>query len=231
MSDFIHIDAADGRFEAYRVLPETTPAPAVVVLQEIFGINADMKQTCGWLASQGFIAVCPDLFWRAAPGLSLSSWSEPEWKRGFELYSAYDRDLGVADVQLTLDACRRMPECSGKVAVMGFCLGGLMTFLTAARGKPDAAVAYYGGDTDRYVGESGNIGTPMLMHLGEEDEFISKAAQQTIRSAVAANPSVRVYSYPGCYHAFARNTGTHYDPGAAHTANARTVEFFRDHLG
>jgi carboxymethylenebutenolidase len=106
MSDFIEVKSGDRSFRAYCVLPEKTPAPVVVVLHEIFGINADMKETCRWLVSRGFIALRPDLFWRDAPGLSLSSWSEPEWKRGLELYQAYDRNVGVADVGLVVDAGR-----------------------------------------------------------------------------------------------------------------------------
>jgi carboxymethylenebutenolidase len=206
MNDYIDINTPDGTFRAYRALPAVTPAPAVVVLQEIFGINADMKETCQWLAGQGFIALCPDLFWRIEPGLSMSSWSESEWKKGFQLYQAYDRDLGVTDIAATMDAGRKLPQATGKAGVMGFCLGGLMTFLIAARQKPDAAVVYYGGETDKYVAESAAIRSPMLMHLAEEDEFIPPPARQKIIESVKDNPQVQVHTYPGCMHAFAAET-------------------------
>lgn len=230
MSDYIDIETTDGSFQAYLVLPSVTPAPAIVVLQEIFGINADLKETCQWLAGEGFIAICPDLFWRAEPGLSLSSFSEAEWQKGLALYQAYDRDLGVEDVAETIDVVRQLPECSGKVAVMGFCLGGLMTFLTAARQDPDAAVEYYGGDTESYLDESDAIETPLLMHLAGDDEFMTKAAQAKIIEAVKDNPNVQVFTYPGCSHAFARNHGAHYDADAAVLAHSRTIGFLSEQL-
>jgi carboxymethylenebutenolidase len=201
-----------------------------VVLQEIFGVNADIRATCDELAVNGFIAVAPDLFWRDAPGLDLNSWSESDWKQGLALYQAFDLDRGVRDVAATIEAARHLPGSSGKTGVMGFCLGGLMTFLTAARGSVDAAVSYYGGGTDQHVQEGANITAPLLMHLGEEDEYISKQAQATIRDALAPNPHVEIHFYPGCSHAFARHTGAHYEKAAADLANGRTAAFFGTHL-
>lgn len=210
--------------------PTTLPAPAVVVLQEIFGVNMDMREWCDELAAQGFIAVCPDLFWRQEPGLDLNHWSDAEWKKGLALYGAYDRDKGVRDIVDTAHAAGQLEGAAGKVGVMGFCLGGLMTFLTAAREEIDAAVAYHGGDTEKYLDEADKITAPMLMHLAEEDEFISKEAQTKIKAALSNKPNVKIYSYPGCKHAFARHTGTHYNAEAAAKANGRTWEFLHDHL-
>jgi carboxymethylenebutenolidase len=130
-----------------------------------------------------------------------------------------------------LDAVAKLPECTGKIAVQGYCFGALMTFLTAVRGRVDAAVAYHGGDTEKYIGETGNLHAPLLMHLGEEDEFISKAAQAEIKKALASNPNATVYSYPGQHHAFARHNGAHYDAASATLANDRTNEFLHRHLG
>ncbi len=107
-------------------------APSVVVLQEVFGVNNDMRQTCDELAARGFIAVCPDLYWRQERGLDLNNWSESDWKKGLALYAAYDRDRGVEDIAATGRAACSLEGASGKLGVMGFCLGGLMTFLTAA---------------------------------------------------------------------------------------------------
>jgi carboxymethylenebutenolidase len=202
----------------------------VVVLQEIFGVNADLRQTCNELAAKGFLALAPDLFWRLEPGVDLSDSDEAAWKKGFALYSAYDRDQGVDDVAATLVAARRLSGTTGKAGVMGFCLGGLMTFLTATRSGADAAVAYYGGDTEKYVGKAPKLATPLLMHLAEEDEFISKDAQSAIHAALGGRPGVEIYSYPGCNHAFARHGGQHYDAAAAQIANARTLDFLRLHL-
>ena len=113
---------------------------------------------------------------------------------------------------------------------MGFCLGGLMAFLTAAREQIDAAVAYHGGETEKYLDEAGKITAPMLMHLAEEDESISKDAQAKIKAALSGKPNIEIYSYPGCNHAFARHTGTHYDAAAATKANGRTWQFLGEHL-
>lgn len=223
--DQITISTEGGDFHAYIARPAITPAPAVVVLHEIFGVNADIRQTCDELAAKGFIAIAPDLFWRQEARVDLNSWSEEEWKHGLALYTAYDRDTGVRDIVATIRAARDLPEGAGKVAVMGFCLGGLMTFLTAARHHVDAAVAYHGGDTENYLAEAPGIAAPMLMHLAEEDEFISKEAQARIKVALATVPGAVVYSYAGQNHAFARHTGTHYDAQAAALANGRTADF------
>src|SRR5689334_4867526 len=197
MKDRITIEVRDGAFGAYIARPKVLPAPAVVVLQELFGVNADIRKTCDELAEQGFVAVAPDLFWRQEPGVDLSVTSEADWQHGLRLYQAYDRDAGVRDIKDTLDAVAKLPEYTGSVAVLGYCLGALMVFLTAARYRGvDAAVAYHGGDTEKYLGEVDGLNSPFLMHLAEEDEFISKAAQAEIKNALASKLNATVYSYP-----------------------------------
>lgn len=221
---------AGGQCGAYIARPGACSAPVVVVLHEIFGINDDMRQTCDELASNGFIALCPELFWRRERGVNLNHWSEAEWKKGLDLYATYDRDLGVRDIAEVVRAARGLTGASGKVGVMGFCLGALMAFLTAARGRVDAVVAYHGAETEKYLGEVDAITAPMVLHLGELDEFIAPAAQAAIKGALAGRAEDEVYSYPGCYHAFARHTGTHYDADAAALANGRSWSFLADHL-
>jgi carboxymethylenebutenolidase len=225
MTDRVTIEGRGGAFGAYFARPKVLPAPAVVVLHEVFGVNADIRKTCDELAEQGFVAVAPDLFWRQEPGADLSVTSEPDWRHGLRLYQAYDRDAGARDVKDTSNTVAKLPECTGKVAVLGFCLGGLMTFLTAARYGVDAAVAYHGGDTEKYLDEADGLHAPLLMHLAEEDEFISKSAQAKIKAALAGKPDATVYSYPGQRHAFARHNGAHYNAAAAALANGRTSEF------
>lgn len=230
MENPIIIESPEGAFRAYIARPKVLPAPAVVVLHEVFGVNADIRKTCDELAEQGFIAVAPDLFWRQEPGVDLSVTSEPDWRHGLRLYQAYDRDAGARDVKDTAALVAKLPECIGKVAVLGYCLGGLMTFLTAVRYGVDAAVVYHGGDTEKYLSEVNGLHAPLLMHLAEEDEFISKAAQAEIKAALAGKPNAKVYSYPGQRHAFARHNGAHYNADAATLANARTSEFLHEHL-
>src|SRR5271156_4386674 len=168
MNDRITIESQDGAFGAYIARPKASPASAVVVLQELFGVNADIRKTCDELAEQGFVAVAPDLFWRQEAGVDLSVTSEADWQHGLRLYQAYDRDAGVRDIKDTLDTVAKLPDYTGKIAVQGYCLGALMTFLTAARCHVDAAVAYHGGDTEKYLGEIDGLNAPLLMHLGEE---------------------------------------------------------------
>jgi len=232
MNDRITIEGRDGAFGAYIARSKTSRAPAVVVLQELFGVNADIRKTCDELAEQGFLAVAPDLFWRQEPGVDLSNvTSEADWQHGLRLYAAYDRDAGAKDVKDTVDAVRNLLECNGKVAVLGYCLGALMVFLTAVRCQGvDAGVAYHGGDTDKYLGEVDGLNAPLLMHLAEEDEFISKAAQAQIKAALAKKPNTTVYSYPGQNHAFSRHNGAHYNAAAAALAHERTYAFLNRQL-
>ena len=230
MQGRITINGHDGTFRAYIARPEALPAPAVVVLQELFGVNANIREKCDELAEQGFLAVAPDLFWREEPGVDLGVRSDTDWEHGLRLYQAYDRDAGVRDIKDTIDTVTKMPECTGKIAVLGYCLGALMTFLTAVRCRVDAAVAYHGGDTEKYLREINGLHAPLLMHLAEEDEFISKPAQAEIKAALAEKPGATVYSYAGQYHAFSRHNGAHYNAKAAALANGRTGEFLHQHL-
>jgi carboxymethylenebutenolidase len=230
MGDRITIEGRVGAFGAYVARPNALLSPAVVVLHEVFGVNADIRRTCDELAEQGFIALAPDLFWRQEPGVDLSVTSEPDWQHGLRLYQAYDRDAGAKDVKDVATAAAGLAGCTGKVAVLGYCLGGLMTFLTAARYGVDAAVVYHGGDTEKYLGEVGGLDSPLLMHLAEEDEFISKPAQAEIKAALASKPNATVYSYPGQHHAFARHNGIHYNVAAADLANGRTSKFLNEQL-
>ncbi len=232
MSSHITIQTSDGAFDAYVARPDRPTAPAVVVLHEAFGVNADMRQTCNELAAQGFVALCPDLYWRLEPGVNLNVRTDADWQKAQKLYAAFDRDTAVHDIAAAVRAAGTLEGTTGKVGLLGFCLGGLMTFLTAAREpiQVAVAVAYHGAETDKYLNEAPGISAPLLMHLAEEDEFISKAAQAQIKATLAGRPNVEIFSYPGCAHAFARHGGLHYDADAAALANGRSWQFLERHL-
>jgi carboxymethylenebutenolidase len=230
LDDRIQIQGRDGSFGAYIARPKTLPAPAVVVLHEVFGVNADIREHCDKLAEEGFLAVAPDLFWRIEPGVDLSVTSQPDWEHGLRLYQAFDRDAAAKDAKDAVDTVAKLPECNGKVALLGYCLGGLMTFITAARYGVHAGVAFHGAETEKYLNEAGGLNAPLLMHLAEEDEFMSKDAQAEIKAALADKPNVAIYSYPGQYHAFSRINGAHYNAEAAALANGRTSEFLHKQL-
>lgn len=231
MSETLTIRTPDGPFQALVVRPKSdAPAPVVVVIQEIFGVNDGIRLIAGEIAAQGYIAVCPDLFWRFEPGLSMSEHSEANWAKAIDFYTRYDFDQGVADVVATIAKARTLAGASGKVGVTGYCLGGLMTFRAMAAGDADVGVAYYGGGTERYVAEGVRLRTPLLMHLAGDDEYIGPKAQAIIHAALDDNPLVEIHTYPGRNHAFARPGGDHYDDADAKAANARTAAFFKAHL-
>ncbi|MAQ71006.1 MAG: carboxymethylenebutenolidase [Alphaproteobacteria bacterium] len=220
------IQAEDGgEFKAYAVFPETEKAPAVVVIQEIFGVNEIMRNTCKRLAAEGYIAICPDLFWRLEPGIELTDQTEEEWDKAFELMNAFDIDKGVEDISATLQTIRKDERCSGKVGAMGFCLGGKLAYLTATRTGSDATVGYYGVEIDKFINEKDGIKKPLMLHIAEEDQFVDKDAQAKIKGGLENNPLVTLHSYPGMDHAFTRVGGDHYDETAAKTAHARTHDF------
>ena len=229
-SHSLRVTSTEGSFDAYVARPDARLRPAVVVLHEVFGVNADLRATCDELADAGFVAVCPELFWSQASGVDLSVRSQDDWKKGLALYLAFDVDAGVRDVEATVTAARSLAGTTGRVGVMGFCLGGLLTFLTAARTRVDAAVAFHGARTEEFLAEAVDLDAPLQMHLADEDEFIPKAAQRRITEALAGRANVEVHGYPGCRHAFSRHDGMHFDANAARLARARTVEFLRRHL-
>ena len=231
MSETLTITTPDGAFSAYVARPSATSAPAVVVIQEIFGVNQVMRDVCDQLAAQGFVAVCPDLFWRIEPGIDITDQSEAEWKRAFELFNAFDVDAGVHDIAATIAATRALPGVSGKVGAVGYCLGGLLAFLTATRTDADASVSYYGVGTEKHVAEVEKLARPLLIHIAEEDQFVPKEAQKVILDALKDHPQIEIHTYPGRDHAFARVGGAHYDAADAGTANARSLAFFKSNLG
>jgi carboxymethylenebutenolidase len=230
-SERISISTPDGEFSAYVARPKADKAPAVVVIQEIFGVNQVMRDITDGLAGQGYLAICPDLFWRIEPGIDITDKSETEWKRAFELFNAFDVDQGVKDIQATIKAARTDGQCSGKVGAVGFCLGGLLAFLTATRTDVDAAVSYYGVGIENRVGEAEKLAHPLLMHIAEEDQFVPKAAQAVILQALKNHPQIEIHTYPGRDHAFARMGGEHYDEADARVAGGRTLQFFQRTIG
>ena len=226
----IKVETPDGVFQAYVARPKAEPRAAIVVIQEIFGVNSDLRETCNELAANGYVAVSPDLFWRLQPGVDMSDRTDEEWKAGMALYAAFDCEAGASDIAATMRTVRGIYGAPKKVGLIGFCLGGLMTFITSARHRPDAAVAYYGGGTETHLNEVKTLSTPLMIHLAEDDEYIPELAQNKIKAAVQDLPNVEIYSYPACHHAFARHRGAHYDASAAKLAARRTAEFFRVHL-
>jgi carboxymethylenebutenolidase len=226
MGERTTITTNDGTFGAYVARPSAASAPAIVVIQEIFGVNQVMRDITDSLAAQGYLAICPDLFWRIEPGIDITDKTEAEWKRAFELFNAFDVDAGVGDIAATLDHIRKDKGCNGKVGAVGYCLGGQLAFLTACRTDSDASVSYYGVGLESRVGEAEKLTHPLLMHIAEEDQFVPKPAQAIILAALKDHPQIEIHTYPGCDHAFAREGGEHFNAEAAKLANGRSLQFF-----
>ncbi|MDB5396306.1 MAG: carboxymethylenebutenolidase [Rhodospirillales bacterium] len=222
------IDATDaGRFGAYLAEPAGTgSAPGMLVIQEIFGINQNVRSICDDYAAQGYVAIAPDLFWRQEPGLQLDSNSKEGWKRAMELLQGFSETKGIEDLIATLAWLRTHPRVSAKVGTVGYCLGGKLAYLMSTRSDVDAAVGYYGVGIEGSIGEAGAITHPLMLHVAEKDGFSSPEAQKAIRDGLAPIVHATVHTYPGVDHAFARKGGDHYDANAANLADGRTASFF-----
>jgi carboxymethylenebutenolidase len=226
------IKAADGgSFSGYLAAPASGKGPGILVIQEIFGVNAGMRGLADGFAAQGYTALCPDLFWRQQPGIQLTDQTEAEWKRAFALYQGFDEAKGVADLKASLAHLRQLPSCTGKVGSIGYCLGGKLAYLMATRSDADCSVGYYGVAIDKALNEAAKITRPLMLHIAEKDEYCPPAAQEQIKAALGGKAQITIHSYPGVGHGFARPGGQHYDKSAADAANARTAAFFKAHLG
>ena len=230
------------QFDAYLALPPSGYGPGIVVLQEIFGVNAYMRQVCDWYAEHGFVAICPDLFWRQEPGIELTDQSEAEWQKAFQLYQGLDVAKAVEDSAVSVAFLRTHPSCSGRVGAVGFCLGGNLAWLLSVRfsgpphgqpargGSPDCAVGYYGVGIEKTLNEVSGLSSPLMLHIAGNDQFCPPEAQQQIHATLESNSLVTIHDYPDQDHAFGRPGGAHYDPAVAELANLRTLEFFVRHL-
>jgi carboxymethylenebutenolidase len=221
----ISIKAADGSgsFDAWVVEPAKTPTGAVVVIQEIFGINAAMRATCEQVADLGFIAICPDLFWRIEPGVDITDKTDAEWQKAFSLFQAFDQEKGIADLKTTLAAARDLPGCNGRAGTMGYCLGGLLAFKMAEQSDSDVNISYYGVGLDGLIDDLDKVRAKLVVHIAEEDKFFPPEGRAKVLSAVQGNPHIDAYSYAGADHAFARIGGIHWNGLAATIANGRSA--------
>lgn len=219
-----------GQFDAYLALPPGNFGPGIVLLQEIFGVNHEMRRIADWYAERGFVVICPDLFWRQQPGIQLTDQTDAEWKRAFELYQGLDEAKAIDDAGAALAFLRNHPACNGKVGAVGFCLGGKLAYLLATRYAPDCSVGYYGVGIENALEEIANLKGSLMLHVAELDQFCPPEAQAKIHTALGQNANVTLHNYAGQDHAFARVGGAHFNAASAELANLRTLEFFARHL-
>jgi carboxymethylenebutenolidase len=230
MSETIAIPALDGsgKMNAYLATPSGQPKAGIVVIQEIFGVNAGVRaETDGW-AAKGYAAIAPDLFWRLKPGVELDADVPEQFQQGLAYMQKFDTDKSIDDIKACIAALRAR-GCQ-KVGAIGHCLGGRLAFLVAARTDSDATAAYYGVGLDGLMGEKGNIKKPLLMHIAKKDGFVPPEAQAKVHAALDGNSLVTIHDYDAD-HAFARHSGKARVPALAEQADARTASFFTKNLG
>jgi carboxymethylenebutenolidase len=229
----IRIDTLEGEggFDAYAAEPQGTPRAAIVVIQEIFGINEGIRRKCDHWAEQGYLALAPDLFWRLEPGVELDPDDPDQFSRALGLMGRFDQDQGVVDIEASLRAARARLGEGGKAGVVGYCLGGRLAFMAAARTDSDASVGYYAVGLPGILHEKHAIARPLMLHIAGADHFVDEAAQSAMHEGLGDHPRVTLHDYPGEDHGFAAEMGQRRSEGAARLADGRTEEFFEQHLG
>jgi carboxymethylenebutenolidase len=228
---FIKITAANGdRFRGYLALPEAKKGPGLVLIQEIFGVNQHMRDVADLYAAEGYVVLCPDLFWRLEKNVELGQ-SEADWKKAFELYQKFDVAKGMRDITTTVKTLRGLKACTGKVGALGFCLGGKLAYLAAAKSGVDCAVCYYGVGIEQSLDLAPRIKCPVVMHFAEKDQYVPMTAVEKVKKTFARRSEIEIYVYPGVDHGFNRKTGVHYDKPAAMMAHSRSIALLRKVMG
>src|SRR6201987_5663429 len=227
----IDIKAADGgTFKGYLAIPASGSGPGILLLQEIFGVNASMRSVADYYAEEGYVVLAPDLFWRMEPGIELG-YTEADFGKAMGYYQRFDANQSIKDSADALKVLRARPECTGKVGALGFCLGGKLAYLVAARTDVDCAVSYYGVGIEADLAEAEKVKGPMVFHFAELDRFAPPEARAQITAAFAKRPDVEFYLYPGCDHAFAAPERASFNKPATLMAHSRSIALFRKVLG
>ena len=228
---FIDITASDGvRFRAYRALPPSGRGPGLLVQQELFGLNRQILAVCDRFAEEGYVVVAPDLFARIEPNVDLG-YGKADFDKAMTLYGRFDEQQALADIGDCVQALRAMPECTGKIGAVGYCLGGKLVVPTAARFNIDCAVSYYGVGIEKCLDEVRNIRCPVVFHFAELDPYAPAAVVAQIRAAFQGREDVKFHVYPGVDHAFASPERPSFNKPAAQMAYSRTIGALRRALG
>ena len=223
----------DALFGAYVAKPAGEAKAAIIVIPEIFGVNPGIRQKCDTWADAGYLAVAIDIFWRFAPGVELDPDVEAQLQEAFGYFGQYEPNDGVKDIEAAIHAIRRgelgVPAVQN-VGCVGYCLGGRLAYMAAARTDVDASVGYYGVMIDTMLGESHAIANPLMLHIPTADHFVGPEAQAAIHAGLDDHPKVVLHDYVGLDHGFAAEMGNRRDEEGANLADSRTIAFFREHL-
>jgi carboxymethylenebutenolidase len=219
----------DGTIPAYVARPAGAPTAAIIVIPEIFGVNSGIRQKADKWAALGYLAVAPDIFWRFAPGVELNPDVEAELQQAFGYFQQYDAAAGVYDIESAIKWVRSVEGVS-KVGCAGYCLGGRLAYMAAARTDIDASVGYYGVMIETMLDEAHHIARPLMLHIPTADHFVTPAAQAAIHAGLDDHPRVTLHDYQGLDHGFAAEMGDRRDPAGAELADGRTMVFLKEHL-
>jgi carboxymethylenebutenolidase len=221
-----YLEADGSEFGAYVAMPDSGPAPGIVLLHEIFGVTGWIKDTSDLFAAQGYCVAAPEMFWRLERNFDADFAVSEQRQKGFEYRGLIDHDKAVSDIAATIAHLKSLPECNGKIGVTGFCTGGTLTYMSAMRLEIDAAAVYYGTQIHEFLDEGADIRCPMILHAGTSDEHVSLELLNEIKTALTPNSNIIVYEY-AAGHAFAHNERSdHYFADAAAAAHARTFGLF-----
>lgn len=228
MAESLSIPSFDkNHFDAFLYAPPLTPAPGIVMIPEIFGVNAPLREIAARYASEGFVVLVLDIFWRLKRGVDLG-YDKTSYKEAFELHAAFDYPTAMKDVQSAITALRARKECNGHVGLVGFCLGGTIAYLAASRTDSEASVGYYGTRIQNFLSDGPRISRPLMLHFGERDHTTPPELLVNILDSVKDNPSVSSYVYPDVGHAFANHhRADTYHEATTRLADGRTFAFFR----
>lgn len=232
MPDVTLSSSDGGRFSAYLALPRDTAhqRPGVVMMQQIFGVNAEMRSLTDFYADKGYVAICPDLFWRLEPGVRLDHpIPRDQIPRALDLANRFDSVRAIDDLKAAVAFLRAHPACNGKVGTIGYCLGGRLAYHMAVHADTEANVGYFGVAIEDYLDEAPLVAKPLMLHMPELDHQCPPEAQARIKEALAGRATI--FSYPGADHAFNRLGAKTYDAAVTALADRRTDDFLRTHLG
>ncbi|HTV09654.1 MAG TPA: dienelactone hydrolase family protein [Candidatus Aquilonibacter sp.] len=231
MSEWVKVTASDGFvLSAYVARPQDDPKGAIVVIQEIFGVNKSIQAVADSYASDGFLAIAPAIMDRIEPGLNLG-YGEADLKKAFSLYPKLNPDDSLKDVAAAFKYAR---EIIDSVGVLGFCYGGLVSWVAAVRGnneaiEPACTVCYYPGGIGKFAAEEPSC--PVMIHFGGADDHIGNDQVDAVRNAHGKHPGeVEIFVYEGAPHAFANPDRPSYKAEAAKLARERSLKFLNTHI-
>ena len=230
MVSLIQIPVGGKTFDGWLYTFSEKSLPGIVMIPEIFGVNQGLREMAERYAREGFAVLAVDIFWRMQRHVNLG-YTKEDFAQAKSFHERFDYETGVADMQAAISTLRARPECSGKVGVVGFCLGGTMGYLAGSRTDADAAVGYYGTRIDSFLDDGARISRPTMLHLGRLDHRTPPPVMEKIISAVKNNQHAIVYPYDDAVHAFANHHRPEtYNAQITKTADERTFSLFRSKL-